>query len=62
MRRKAEEQARHYCRECIHARPVHDFHTLTVHDRQPTLAECPYITDRKVLLSEKACQGHFKRV
>ena len=61
MRRKAEEQ-RHYCRECIHARPIHDFHTLPVHDRQPPLAECPFVTDRKVLLSEKACQSHFKRV
>ena len=62
MRRKAEEQARHYCRECIHARPIHDFHTLTVHDLQPTLAECPFVTDRKVLLSEKACQTHFNTI
>jgi hypothetical protein len=34
--------------------PVLRFHTLSVKG-EPTMAECPYVNDRCVLLSEKAC-------
>ena len=48
----------HYCRECRHATPVDRFHTLDMQGR-PTLAECPFVRNRRVLLSEKACKTHF---
>lgn len=48
------------CRECEHCNPYWRFETLTVRDRQPTMGVCPYIENRKVLLSEKACKEHFR--
>ncbi len=54
---KAGERAViHYCRECAHVTPVTDWHTLSVHDRQPTLGRCPYWTvSKSVLLSQRSC-------
>ena len=60
MRRKpTKEKETHLCRECRHAVPVKRFHTLSI-DGKPTLAECPYSPRRCRLLSEQACQTHFK--
>ncbi|MBR1449544.1 MAG: hypothetical protein IJ588_12465 [Prevotella sp.] len=55
-----EPTVKHYCGECAHVTEVTDFHTLSVHDRLPTLGICPYWTEsRCVLLSQRAC-WHFK--
>lgn len=44
------------CGECEHCTPYMAFHTLTVHGKKPTMGTCPYVLNRKVLLSEKGCQ------
>lgn len=49
----------HRCGDCRNAQVVFDFHTLTVKDRLPTLARCPFDGSRKRLLSENACNTHF---
>ena len=60
MKRKPrEEKVTHSCGECRHAKPVYRFHTLSI-GGMPTLADCEYVRERCVLLSEKACDGHFK--
>ena len=47
----------HLCRECKHVVEVIRFNTLSVHDRKPTLGECPYWSEsRCVLLSQQACK------
>lgn len=52
----------HYCRECDHVTPVTEFHTLSLKG-EPTLGECPYWNQSKcVLLSQKACVEHFKKI
>lgn len=60
-RRRQDTNTRHICRECRHAVPVQRFHTLSIKG-EPTLAECPYSPDRNRLLSEQACQTHFKAI
>jgi hypothetical protein len=47
------------CRDCYYAIPVTDFHTLSVKG-EPTLARCKFFTVRSRLLSEKACETHFR--
>lgn len=59
MKRKREEKEMHTCGECRHAKPVYRFHTLSIGGR-PTLADCEYVRERRVLLSEKACETHFR--
>jgi len=60
MKRNAiRETEIHLCRECRHAVPVQRFHTLSIKG-EPTLAECPFSHARCRLLSERACQTHFK--
>ena len=56
--RDRQEKERHIglCGECAECTPYMAFHTLTVHGRKPTMGICPYVTGRKVLLSEKGCQ------
>ena len=49
------------CGECVNCTPIWLHHTLTVKDRKPTMGECPYVTNRKVLLSEKGCFKWMKR-
>lgn len=50
------------CGECGHCVPVTAFHTLTVHGGQPTLGVCPYVEERKVLLSEmRKCRFFVKK-
>ena len=58
-RKKVREM--HRCGDCVHCKPVTDFHTLTVHERKPTLGICPYWTEsRCTLLSWKSYCEHFK--
>ena len=56
MRRKPTKKndKPHYCKECAHLAIVTEFHTLSV-EGKPTLGLCPFVTNRKVLLSEDAC-------
>lgn len=51
----------HKCGECANVTLVTIFHTLSIKG-EPTMGECPYWTQSKcVLLSQKACQDHFKK-
>lgn len=59
MRKK--DIQKHKCGDCANCKPVMDFHTLTVHGREPTLGTCPYWTkSRCTLLSWKSDCEHFK--
>lgn len=49
-----------FCNDCAECEPYMKWETLTVKDRKPTMGICPHITNRKVLLSERACKEHFK--
>lgn len=49
------------CGECSRVVPVLAFHTLTVHGGQPTLGVCEFVTNRRVLLSEKGCDKFVRR-
>ena len=61
MAKKKEEvvKRRFTCGECVHCKPVGEFHTPTVKDGKPTLGDCPFMERRRVLLSEDSCK-HFK--
>lgn len=49
------------CGECGNVTLVTEFHTLTVHGREPTLGRCPYWTEsRSLLLSQKIECKHYK--
>ena len=49
------------CGECGNVTLVTEFHTLTVHGREPTLGRCPYWTESKsLLLSQKIACKHYK--
>lgn len=49
------------CGECGNVTLVTEFHTLTVHGREPTLGRCPYWTEsRSLLLSQKIACKHYK--
>lgn len=61
MRRHRADTQTHRCGECRHARPIHR-PTLLSLKRSPILAECPYSSDRRRLLSENACKNHFKPI
>lgn len=54
MEKKRTTTEVHHCGECQYAVPVLRFHTLSIKG-EPTMAECPYVNDRCVLLSEMAC-------
>lgn len=59
--RKKKEVALVCCGECGHVTLVTEFHTLTVHGREPTLGRCPYWTEsRSLLLSQKIECSHYK--
>lgn len=45
----------YHCRDCQKAVPVMDFHTLSLKG-EPTMAHCPHVHGRCVLLSQKACE------
>lgn len=49
------------CGECSRVVPVTAFHTLTVQGGQPTLGMCSFVTNRRVLLSEKGCDKFVRR-
>lgn len=51
-----EEWKNHTCGECARCEPYMRFETLSVHGRKPTMAVCPLVTERRVLLSETACR------
>ena len=50
----------HSCNDCEKCVPYMKFETLTVKDKKPTMGICPHVTERKVLLSERACKEYFK--
>ena len=59
--RKKKEVALVCCGECGNVTLVTEFHTLTVHGREPTLGRCPYWTESKsLLLSQKIACKHYK--
>ena len=60
--KKKQKKETHLCGECANAKRVYEFHTLSVHGQQPTLADCPFMKNRRVILSELACEAHFKPV
>ena len=66
-RRKKPEQERsniieYYCRDCKNVKEVLDFSTLSIHERKPTLGQCPYWTkSRCVILSQKCCANFEAR-
>lgn len=49
------------CGECSRVVPVLAFHTLTVHGGMPTLGVCEFVTNRRVLLSERGCDKFVRR-
>lgn len=53
-KKKATKVMQYYCRDCQCAVPVMDFHTLSIKG-EPTMAQCPNVRGRCVLLSEMAC-------
>lgn len=59
MAKKNTPVITHVCGQCANVREVTKFNTLTVKEGKPTLGECPFVTNRKVLLSEIAC-GRFR--
>lgn len=56
--RPADKYASRQCRECAYLSLIYDNHTLSLKGK-PTLGRCPYVTNRCVIVSEKACE-HFK--
>lgn len=48
------------CGDCANAVPVTEFHTLAL-SGAPTLASCPFVTNRRVLLTEGCPVGRFRR-
>lgn len=50
------------CGECVNCTPIWLHHTLTVHGRRPTMGDCPFMPNRKVLLSERGCMKWEKLV
>ena len=61
-RNKMQAEPTRRCGDCRHAQVVLDCHTLTVKDRLPTLARCPFDGSRKRLLSEIACKTNFRAI
>lgn len=60
--RKKKEVVLVCCRDCKECVAVTEFHTLTVHGREPTLGRCPYWTEsRSFLLSQRIACGRFQR-
>lgn len=55
--KKKPPQPHRTCRECANAQEVTDHQHLTLHGRKPILANCPHVTNRKVLLSETSCKN-----
>lgn len=54
MRKPKAITMQHFCRDCQCAVPVMDFHTLSIKG-EPTMARCPHVHGRCVLLSQRAC-------
>lgn len=55
---ESDEWKKHFCGECARCEPYMRFETLTVKEKKPTMGTCPKNTERKVLLSEKACKEY----
>jgi len=59
MKKKKTKTDVGYCGECFHAVHVTDFHTLALNGA-PTLARCPFVRNRRVLLTERCVVNQFK--
>lgn len=54
MRKKKEDNVRHFCRECAHSK---DYHSMSLKG-EPILCKCPY--QRWSMLLNWDCCEHFK--